>query len=285
MILVTGASGKTGQAVISALTRQQAVVRALVRRDDQVQGLRALGAAEVVVGDLRDAQLLSQATRGVKAIYHICPNVNPFEVEIGGAVILAACQERVGHFVFHSVLHPQIEDMPHHWLKMRVEEKLFESGLPFTILQPAAYMQNILANRDTMRNEGVFAVPYAPETRLSMVDLGDVAEAAACVLLAPEEHVMATYELCGCQAISQIEVAEIFSQAFGRQVIAKAIPREEWARRMQELGMDAYALNTLLRMFVYYETHSFCGNPKVLSWLLQRAPTSLRDFAARVATG
>ncbi|NPV86242.1 MAG: NmrA family NAD(P)-binding protein [Anaerolineae bacterium] len=285
MILVTGASGKTGRAVISALTRRQASVRALVRRDDQVQGLRALGAAEVVVGDLRNAQVLSQAAKGVKAIYHICPNVSPFEVEIGSAVILAARQEHVSHFVFHSVLHPQIEEMPHHWLKMRVEERLFESGLPFTILQPAAYMQNILANRDAMHNEGIFAVPYAPETRLSMVDLEDVAEVAARVLLAPEEHLMATYELCGCQAVSQIEVAEIFGQAFGRQVTARAIPREEWALRMQELGMDAYALNTLLRMFVYYETYGFHGNPKVLSWLLQRAPTSLEDFAARVAAG
>ncbi len=49
----------------------------------------------------------------------------------------------LSHFVYHSVLHPQTEEMPHHWQKLRVEESLFRTHLPFTILQPCAYMQNL----------------------------------------------------------------------------------------------------------------------------------------------
>ena len=64
------------------------------------------------------------------------------------AAIRAAQSAGVERFVYHSVLHPQVEIMAHHWQKMRVEEQLFESGLSFTILQPAAYMQNVLAGWD-----------------------------------------------------------------------------------------------------------------------------------------
>ena len=76
-------------------------------------------------------------------------------------VIGAAREADVEHLVFHSVLHPQIEAMPHHWQKMRVEELLLQSGLHYTILQPTIYMQNILASWDAISQNGVYPVPYA----------------------------------------------------------------------------------------------------------------------------
>jgi uncharacterized protein YbjT (DUF2867 family) len=117
--------------------------------------------------------------------------MNPAEVEIGEGVIVAACAAGVEHVVYHSVLHPQTEAMPHHWSKLRVEEKLFESGLAYTILQPAAYMQNVLAYWEAIMEHGVYPVPYAVEARLSMVDLEDVARSAALILTEPG-HIGAT---------------------------------------------------------------------------------------------
>ena len=84
------------------------------------------------------------AAAGAQAIYHICPNVSRDEVAYARAVAAAARAHGVRRFVYHSVLHPQIEAMPHHWQKMRVEEMLFAAGFDLTVLQPAAYMQNIL---------------------------------------------------------------------------------------------------------------------------------------------
>ncbi len=75
-------------------------------------------------------------------------------------------------FVYHSVLHPQIEAMPHHWAKMRVEEMLFAAGFDLTILQPTAYMQNILGAWRGIVEDGVFRVPYPVETRLSSSGFG-----------------------------------------------------------------------------------------------------------------
>jgi uncharacterized protein YbjT (DUF2867 family) len=104
--------------------------------------------------------------KGVGAIYHMAPNVSPDEVAIGKAVISAAKRAGVEHFVFHSVLHPQIEAMPHHWRKLRVEELLLESDLPWTILQPTTHMQHILHIESDLTG-----IPRSvlPDTRLSLV--------------------------------------------------------------------------------------------------------------------
>ena len=83
MILVTGAAGKTGRLVVSASDRRGARIRALVRGESQLGPVLESGAHEVVVGDMRDPQTIRKATEGVRAVYHICPNMLPDEVGIG----------------------------------------------------------------------------------------------------------------------------------------------------------------------------------------------------------
>ncbi|HIF05797.1 MAG TPA: NAD(P)-dependent oxidoreductase [Gemmatimonadetes bacterium] len=75
MTLVTGAGGKTGQAVIRALVARGVRPRALARRPEQVDELLSIGAAEAVQGDLLDASSLEPAFSGIRAVYHIGPNV------------------------------------------------------------------------------------------------------------------------------------------------------------------------------------------------------------------
>jgi uncharacterized protein YbjT (DUF2867 family) len=277
MILITGAAGKTGRAVLRALVARGESVRALVHRSEQMPPLEALGAQEVLAGDMRDQATMERAVYGVRAVYHICPNVSPDEVAIGQAAIAAARMAGVEHFVYHSVLHPQTEAMPHHWQKLRVEEKLFESGLPCTILQPSVYMQNVLAHWQQILAQGIYPVPYAVETRLGMVDLEDVAAAAAVVLTQPG-HAGATYELAGAEALTQAEVAAILSQQLGRPVRAEVISRQAWERGARASGLGDYQVQTLLKMFDYYERYGFWGNPRVLSWLLGRPPATFAAF-------
>ncbi len=284
MILVTGAAGKTGQAVIRALAIKGEPVRALVRRPGQIQGIMDLGAREAAAGDMRSRAPMEHVTQGVRAIYHICPNMSPDEVAIGQTVIAAAQSAGVEHFVYHSVLHPQTEAMPHHWLKLRVEEQLFESGLDYTILQPAAYLQNILAHWDQIVEQGVYPIPYAAETRLGMVDLEDVAAAAAIVLTEPG-HEGATYELSGPNLLSQTEIATILAELLRRPVCAQVVPLATWAARARASGLGDYQVETLVKMFCYYEKHGFRGNAQVLGWLLGRPPTSFSVFVRRISWG
>jgi uncharacterized protein YbjT (DUF2867 family) len=230
---------------------------------------------------MRDPAALDRAMNGARAVYHICPNMHPDELAIGETAIAAARKAGVQHFVYHSVLHPQVEAMPHHWLKMRVEEQLFASRLDYTILQPAPYMQNVLGYRESIVQEGRYPVPYAVDTRLGMVDLEDVAHVAAEVLTEPG-HKGATYELSGPETLSQVEVANLMGQQLGRAVQAQAVPLAAWRAQAQAAGLGAYQVETLVQMFEYYERHGFWGNPNVLACLLGRQPTGFVDFLARV---
>ena len=284
MILVTGAAGKTGRYVIQELVEKGARIRALVHHREYIERVEEIGAFEVIHGDLSDQRTVDQAVEGVRAIYHIPPNVHPDEVAIGQTVICAAQSAEVEHFVYHSVLHPHIESMPHHWQKMRVEEQLLTCGLAFTILQPAAYMQNILAQWDTLIGEGSYRVPYPLESRSSLVDLKDVAEAARLVLT-EDGHEGATYEVTGTTPMSQIEVAQTLSDILGREVTAESTPIDVWKRGALDAGLGAYAIETLMQMFLYYGHHDFVGSPQILSWLLKRQPTTLAEAIERERRG
>ncbi|HET7088402.1 MAG TPA: NmrA/HSCARG family protein [Anaerolineae bacterium] len=280
MILVTGAAGKTGRSIIRVLAARGQHVRALARRETQADALSQIGAHEIVAGDLLDEAALARAARGVRAVYHICPNVHPQEVAIGKSIIAAARGAGVRLFAYHSVLHPQTESMPHHWSKLRVEEMLFESGLLYTILQPAPYMQNVLAEKEAIMTQGVYRVPYSVQAPFSLVDLEDVAEAAAIVLTEPV-HAGATYELCGPEVLTPSDIAAVWSAKLGRSVQAQLIAVEDWARRAKAAGLSEYAVDTLTRMFGYYDRYGLWGNSRVLSDLLGRPPARFEAFVER----
>lgn len=282
MILITGAGGKTGKAIIKALVGRGAAVRAFVRTPGHETTLKALGVRETLTGEMDDPDAWSQATRGTQAIYHICPNVSPHEFSFAKALVDSAVRSGVRRLVYHSVLHPQIEAMPHHWNKLRVEELLFTSPLDVTILQPAAYMQNCLAEWDRMVKDGIYRVPYPIETRLGLVDLDDVADAAA-IVLTNTGHSGATYELVGMPPLSQIEIAETFGKALKKPVRAEAESVASWDHRARAASMDDHSRETLTKMFRVYARDGLKGNCNVLGWLLGRPPTSLAGFAARIA--
>jgi uncharacterized protein YbjT (DUF2867 family) len=281
MILVTGAAGKTGLAVIRAIARQGERVRALVRRNDQVQVVIDAGAGKSISGDMIKASTFNQALKDIDVVYHICPNVSPHEVEIGRHLIRACIEQGVNRIAYHSVLHPQTEDMPHHWAKLQVEELLIRSGLDFTILQPGAYMQNVQGNWKGIIEEGRFTVPYPVDTRLSMVDLQDVAEVASRVMLNPK-YSGAIFELVGPETLNPQEIAEILTDELGLQVSAQEESLEAWKSRMEGSQLGGYQRSALIKMFEHYAKYSFTGNGFVLRQLLDRESTTFRNFIRRV---
>jgi uncharacterized protein YbjT (DUF2867 family) len=276
MILVTGASGKTGHAVIAALSACGATVRALVRRADQQAAFGALG-VDTAIGSFDQPDTLLPACEGVEAIYHICPNVSASELDYARYVVAAAKAASVRRFVYHSVLHPQIEAMPHHWSKMRTEEMLFTSGLDVTVLQPTAYMQNLLGAWRGIVEHGVLRVPYPAETRISLVDLNDVAAAAALVLTS-DGHAGATYELVGTPPLSQNEIATAIGAALQKPIRVEAETIDAWQTRVRAAGMGPHEQSTLAAMFRYYAEYGLIGNTNTLRWLLGRAPADLAGF-------
>lgn len=279
MILLTGAGGKTGGALMKALSTHESIC-AFVHNDEQAVTAKALGVERTVVGDLRNQAAIGSAMQGIRALYHICPNMNPDEAEIGELMIRLAQKSGVEHFVYHSVLHPQTEKMNHHWQKLRVEEAILDSGLAFTILQPAPYMQNLLGGWDSIVENGVLQIPYSVDSRFSFVNLEDVAEAARIVLTEPG-HRYATYELAGTLPMSHLEVIAVFSRVLNANFLVQQQEIRAWRARAEQRGVSAYAIENLIRMFEYYDRWGLAGNPNVLRWVLKREPTTFEAFIQR----
>jgi len=279
LILLTGAAGKTGTSILKQLSQRGAKVKALVRNQDQASVVGVFKGIEIAIGDLLDEQSLAKAAHIIDEIYYICPNMSPDELLIGTRLIGLAQKHHIKRFVFHSVLHPHIEEMPHHWQKMRMEEKLFSSGLDFTILQPCAYMQNILSGWNHIL-EGQYTVPYNINARISIVDLEDIGQVAANVLM-ESGHKNAIYELAGPEALSQIDVAGKISAVLNKQVNPVQQSQLEWKNNALKSNLPAAQIDWLLKMFNYYDNNGLPGNSNVLEYLLGKNPTTFDQFLLR----
>ena len=281
MILVTCAGGKTGRAIIPAFASAGHDVRAMVGRPESEPAIAGLGAAEIVSGALTDARAVAAAMRGVEAVYYIAPNMTPDERRIGDIVIGAAKDAGVERFVFHSVLHTQIEDLPHHWERHFVEQALINSGLAFTILQCGSYMQNMLPGWAKMVESGVHRMAYDIDAPMSLVDLDDIAEIAVTVTTEPGFE-NGIFEICG-PAITLREKAEILSRVLGTPIRAEKEPLEAFLDHGRALGFNDFTLSTMARMFPYYDAHGLVGNAKTLGWILGRDPADFESFVRRAA--
>ena len=129
--------------------------------------------------------------------------------------------------------------------------------------------------------DGIYPVPYGVETRMSMVDLEDVAEVAA-VVLTQKGHHGASYELVGSELMTPNGVALSLSQVLGRPVRAQQVSLLDWERQACRTGLGDFQVATLIKMFQYYDQYGFWGSPRVLCWLLGRPPTPWRVFVERV---
>ena len=180
MIAVLGGHGKTGRAVVAALSARGAQARPLGR------------------ADWPD---LAASVAGCEAAYVIAPNLHADEPAYVAQALAALAEAGVGRVGYHSVASPYAPQMPHHLGKAAAEDLVRRSGLAWTILQPGAYLQNLDLSRPV-------AVPYDVHAVFGFADLADVAAVAALVLT-EDGHVGATYELASRVAT----VAELAAEA------------------------------------------------------------------------
>jgi uncharacterized protein YbjT (DUF2867 family) len=277
---MTSANGRTGRHVIAELLALGLDVRAL-DVDPAVAGLKDWGVRETVAGDMLDRAVLARAVEGADTVIHVGP-MGHAQTAMGMAVIDAARAAKVRHFVYISVIHPQIEYLLNHSAKAAVEDYLLRSRLDWTILQPQHYMQNVVV-KEVVR-EGRFTLPYSMTRKLGFLDMRDLALVAAKVVTEPG-HIHATYELCAADHLSGEEVAGIVGSVCGKEIRAEQAPLDAMlagiAARMPSVTAWDDTADWLYRLFGYYDRYGIVGNPNVLSWLLGRAPTSFADYVAR----
>lgn len=283
IVLVTSAMGNQGRLLLPKLAQAGWRVRAYDIVADEAR-LAALGVADTVCADLLDTAALAAAMHGVATVYHLGPNAHPREAEIGFAVIRAARAAGVRHFVFGSVLHPQIGALAQHAMKLKVSEALLESGLAWTILEPAHYMQT-LQHRTVFAGDP-FRLTWSLDRRQALVDLEDVTDVAARVIAdGPDRHRAASYELCSGDCLTGREIAARLGILLGREVGAERVAPEAVIERVFGPDPDAARFAERVRLFTrvadWYGGHDFDGSAVVLGHLLGRSPTSFADFLAR----
>ncbi len=284
MILITGANGMTGHAVLRALKARRAPVRALASSPASASGLRGRGADEVVVGRFDDPAGLRRAMDGVDTVFHVPPRMKPEETANGLNVIEAARKAGVARIALHSVVNSQVQAIAFHNHKRLVEEAAITSGLPWLIFQPTNYMQNVAWNWERMMSDGEFVFPYSADAKLSWLDLDDYAEAVAGALTEPGFDYGVYEAASAMQPLTRHELAAIWSRVTGRQVRAVVMPLDAYMALPHWKGRDAAEMTLLRTMFEEFDRHGAPGgNWRVLAMLLGRQPTQYEAFARRFA--
>ncbi|MEM6683606.1 MAG: NmrA family NAD(P)-binding protein [Pseudomonadota bacterium] len=281
-LLLTGANGRTGRAILKSMVDHGITVRAFIRDEAQADALKKLGAAEIAVGDFMDGASINEAVKGVDKLLHIGPPMHPDEIGISQRFIDAAKAANLKHFIYYSVMHPVRRDVRHHKLKLDVEEAVIESGLPYTIVQPSRYMQHLVPIWKTIVSEGVHSMPFNVDKLFNVVDLRDLADACA-VIASEDKHFYAVYELAGPQALSQRDMANVISEVIGKPVEARAVPFDVMAEKAKAAGANDDRVTQMLAMNKHYDRHGFRGNPNILEYILGRPSRRYKSYVQFLA--
>ncbi|MER6146096.1 NmrA/HSCARG family protein [Streptomyces sparsogenes] len=246
-VVVTGATGTQGGAAARALLAAGWRVRALVR-DPQAAAAQELAAAgaQLVRGDMGDRAHLEAAFRGAYGVFSVQPTMGypgtpaDFTVEdelrLGRNVADAAAEARVRHFVYASVGSADAGHGIRRWeSKAELETYAKQLGLPLTILRPVRFMENQIDPRFGTR-DGVIADVIHPDVPVQLIAGTDIGVFAALAFTHREEYLGLTLELAGDE-LTMPEIAHLMSQALGRPITYRAIPREALANK----GHDAVA--------------------------------------------
>src|SRR5438270_13369244 len=211
MILITGASGSVGRAVLKEVARSGDKHRAMYRSKEEAA--KAPPGTEAVVADFSDKSSLAAALKGVESVYLVCSPI-PQLVQLEGNAIEANEAAGVRRIVLNSALgagdHPKSFPSWHR----KVEDKLKGSKIAHCILRPNSFLQNIVTYyAPSIRAQGAFYSSMG-NARTSYLDVRDIAAVAA-KALRNGEHDGKTYELNGPEALTCAEVAEKITRNTG----------------------------------------------------------------------
>ena len=220
LILVSGATGSRGGAVLRHLRERGFGCRALTRDPSKPQARALINqGVEVVRGDLEDPASLTRALDGVHGVYSVQSRESGVEAEIRQGINLAdaAKRSRISHFVYSSVASAdQGTGIPHFDSKFRIEDYVRGTGMHFTIVRPVFFMENWLGMRDSIEN-GALVLPLNPETRLQMIAVDDIGGVVAMAFEHSGKWQNRAVEIAGDE-LSMTELKQGLSRAAGREI-------------------------------------------------------------------
>jgi uncharacterized protein YbjT (DUF2867 family) len=274
-ILVTGATGHVGSAVVQELLKRDADVRVLVRKADS----SLPGDVEVAIGDLLDPPSVTRALDGVDKLY-LLNAVTPDELTQGLIAYGLAKKLKLKHIVYHSVFAvDRFKDVPHFAAKLAIESALREFGLPYTIIRPNYFFQNDVSLKEPLTEAGLYPMPLGAKG-ISAVDIRDIAEAAA-IALTSSGHEGRIYSVNGPEPLSGPRAAAIWSGLLGRQIQYPGEDMDAFEEQYRA-HMPSWSAFDIRMMFQGYLERGFIaesGDVETLTKLLGHRPRRYEDFA------
>jgi uncharacterized protein YbjT (DUF2867 family) len=249
IILITGATGFTGGALVRRLSAKGVPVRALVRNIAKAKalGLYSLPNVEVVEGDMAISGSLTEALKGVDRAMLISTS-DPAMVEVQSNFIETARKFDIKHIVKLSGIIADVHS-PFRYARMHgeIEKKLESSGIAFTHLRAGEFMQSYFRQIPSILAKSSMLIPMEGQ-RIASIDTADIAEVAAIVLTA-SGHEGKAYSITGPESLTMTEVAEKLSAILGKTINYINVPPLEAKKAQLSAGLPQYTADALEELF------------------------------------
>ena len=277
MILVIGATGTNGREVVQRLAGAGHRVRALVRNPAKADGLR-LANIELAQGDLDDPASLDRAFGGVSRAF-VVTAVDQRAVGWFRNAFDAAKRAGTPHVVKFSGLGAGVADSELLRQHAESDAMLQSSGLPYTMLRPNSFFQNMLWSAGTIKEHGAFYLPMR-DGRQSLVDVRDIA-AVAVKVLTEQGHEGQVYEITGPESLSYADVAATLSWVRGKPVKYVDVPPEAARESMLKAGMPKWNAEAVTELYGAFATGQFGYTTDTVERITGQPPISLSGSPGR----
>jgi NAD(P)H dehydrogenase (quinone) len=258
-ILIIGATGRTGSAVVAQLLAKDSPVRAAVRVRDARSDLLQRRGAEVVVADIFDPGQLIDAMRGVQRAYY-CPPYHPFVIQSASAFAVAARETGLEQVVGLSQWiagpsHPALMTRQV-WLIDRMFAAL--PNVAHTVVNPGLFADSpFLEMMPIAAHLGVFPLPVAGESLNAPPSVDDIARVAVAALLDPARHAGKSYRPTGPKLLTVTEMAAIIGRVVGHNVRHMKTPLRKLYKEAKAQGRELILLSGLRHYFQEQDRGTF----------------------------
>jgi uncharacterized protein YbjT (DUF2867 family) len=281
-ILLTGATGKSSTATIAALKGSGHKVIGLVRDAAKGKALKALG-VEVRVGDLERPRSLETVFDGVDTAWLLAPP-SPLAPYHTSNALWAAKQAGVRHVVRLSAV-GAAHDAPtvNSRLHALSDSEVGASGIPYTILKPHFFLQNLLFSAGTIAEEGVMYWAFG-EAKFPAIDVDDIGDATARILADPRPHAGKTYTLTGGEALTMYQIASAIGKAIGKPVKYVPLSVAAMVEGLAKMGVGDYVEVAYRDYMAAYSQGWQSQVTDAVKRITGKEPRTIADFARRYAS-